>query len=85
MRSDGTPYKGFYNRQVMVQVIHEGDGPTRQFDEKVIIPSDSVVRYEVRPRSFDRLIRITVSSTLGMTDIDLFMLIAITTTCTCVY
>nr|UCK81481.1 macroglobulin-complement related protein-like 3 [Arenicola marina] len=61
LRTDGTPYKGFYNRQVLVQISHSGDGASKQYDEKLVIPSDSVVRYEIRPRAIDRHIKITAS------------------------
>lgn len=60
-RTDGTRYKGTYNRQVLVEVSHEADGPGKQYNERVIIPNDAIVRYEVTPRTIDKKIRIVAS------------------------
>ena len=60
-RTDGTRYKGTYNRQVLVEVSHEADGPGKQYNERVIIPNDAIVRYEVTPRTIDKKIKIVVS------------------------
>jgi len=62
MRSDGTMYKGFYNRQLVVTVSSEPGSPSSSIPEdKQIIPDDNVLNYEVLPGMTDLIIRISVS------------------------
>lgn len=61
MRSDGTMYKGFYNRQLVVTVSSEPGSPSSSIPEdKQIIPDDNVLNYEVLPGMTDLIIRISV-------------------------
>jgi len=62
MRNDGTMYKGFYDRQLVVTVTSEPGSPTSTVPEdKRIIPDDNVLNYEIFPGMSDRIIRVSVS------------------------
>jgi len=62
MRNDGSMYKGFYDRQLVVTVTSEPGSPSSTVPEdKQIIPDDNILNYEVMPGMSDRIIRITVS------------------------
>ena len=56
-RTDGTPYRGFRNRQVHVTITQKRSGGTT----KAIIPDDAIVRIEVMPEEDDTKIMIQVS------------------------
>jgi hypothetical protein len=60
-RSDGTPYNGFFNRQINIMRVHEGVGSRQVPEEKVVIPDDSLVRYTFYPGDNDEKITVTVS------------------------
>ena len=62
MRSDGTMYKGFYDRQLVVTVTSEafGGGSNTLPEDKQIIPDDNVLDYEYIPSQGDRLVKIIV-------------------------
>ena len=59
-RRDGTPYTGRYARQVVVQVIHEGQITRTVPEEKLIIPDDNIIRLTVMPFKGDDRIKIRV-------------------------
>ena len=60
-RSDGTPYAGFFNRQIYIQRVHEGVGSRSVPEEKRLIPDDAIVRYTFYPGEGDEKIRVIVS------------------------
>jgi len=67
MRSDGTQYDGFYDRQLVVSVTQEGTSSTTTIPEdKQIIPDDNILNYEIIPGEDDRLIRVNVSATRSL-------------------
>lgn len=59
-RSDGTPYQGFLNRQIAVQVFYTGTRSRTIPEEKLVVPDDSIVRYTVNPEEGDKKIIIRV-------------------------
>jgi len=62
MRNDGSMYKGFYDRQLVVTVTSEPGSPSSTVPEdKQVIPDDNILNYEVMPGMADRIIRISVS------------------------
>lgn len=67
MRSDGTKYDGFYDRQLVVTVSPESTGTTNPIPEdKRIIPDSNILDYEIVPGENDRIIRVTVSKTCSL-------------------
>ncbi|ELT94762.1 hypothetical protein CAPTEDRAFT_205314 [Capitella teleta] len=58
-RADGTPYDGFYNRQIYIQRIATGSGAKSVPEELRVIPSDAIVRYTFYPSESDETIRVT--------------------------
>ena len=60
-RSDGSPYQGFYYRQLMIHVTRVGGSADSDPEDKVIIPDNGIVRYEVMPGKDDEIIIIRVS------------------------
>ena len=60
--NDGSPYKGFFKKQIVVQRIHEGDPSDVITEEKLVIPDDHVVRYSFLPEQNDRKITVRVST-----------------------
>ena len=63
-RTDGTPYSSEVNRQIVIQVVHEGERTHTPPEEKVVIPDDSIVRYQINPRDGDRHISVRVSENM---------------------
>ena len=62
VRYDGTMYKSFYDRHLIVTVSSEPGSPSSTIPEdKRIIPDNNVLSYEVIPGMSDRIIRISVS------------------------
>jgi hypothetical protein len=62
MRSDGTKYVGFYDRQLVVNVVSTPGSPSSSVPEdKQLIPDDNILDYQVLPGSSDILIVINVS------------------------
>jgi hypothetical protein len=62
MRTDGTMYDGFYDRQLVVTVASEPGSPSSTVPEdKQIIPDDNILNYEIMPGDSDRIIRVTVT------------------------
>ena len=62
MRSDGTKYVGFYDRQLVVTVTSEPGSPSSTIPEdKQLIPDDNILNYEITPGMSDRIILINVS------------------------
>jgi len=62
MRNDGTMYKGFYDRQLVVTVTSEPGSPSSTVPEdKRIIPDNNILNYEIMPGMSDRIIRVSVS------------------------
>lgn len=63
MRSDGTKYIGFYDRQLVVNVASEpGSASSTVSEDKQLIPDDNILNYEIMPGMSDRIIRINVSN-----------------------
>lgn len=60
-RADGTPYDGFFDRQIYIQRMAEGQGARSVPEELRIIPSDAIVRYTFYPGEKDEEITVTVS------------------------
>ena len=77
MRNDGTMYKGFYDRQLVVTITSEPGSPSSTVPEdKRIIPNDNILNYEVLPGMSDRIIRIAVRKlyfccTIGNEDVSI--------------
>ena len=62
MRYDGTMYRGFYDRHLLVTVSSEPGSPSSTIPEdKQIFPDNNIFDYEVMPGLSDRVIRLTVS------------------------
>jgi len=60
-RNDGTKYTGFYNRQLVVTVSADGaSGTANRPEDKVVIPDDHILDYEVTPGFDDSIIRINI-------------------------
>ncbi len=59
-RTDGTPYLGHFNRQISVQVLHEGESTRSVPEQKFIIPDDNIIRLDIMPFPGDRTIKIRV-------------------------
>jgi len=61
MRSDGTKYIGFYDRQLVVNVASEPGSPSSTVPEdKQLIPDTNILDYQIMPGMSDRIIRINV-------------------------
>jgi len=68
MRNDGTMYKGFYDRQLVVTVSSEPGSPSSTVPEdKRIIPDNNILNYEIMPGMSDRIIRVSVSKLFLLT------------------
>jgi len=66
MRNDGTMYKGFYDRQLVVTVTSEPGSPSSTIPEdKRIIPDNNILNYGIMPGMSDRMIRVSVSQLLN--------------------
>jgi len=62
VRYDGTMYRGFYDRHLLVTVSSEPGSPSSTIPEdKQIFPDNNIFDYEVMPGLSDRVIRLTVS------------------------
>lgn len=59
-RTDGSPYNGFFGRQLMIHVTREGDTTVTEPEQKVIIPDTGIVQYQILPTEQDDIITVRV-------------------------
>jgi len=65
VRHDGTMYRGFYDRHLLVTVSSEPSSASsteQPAEDRQIFPDNNILDYRVTPGMSDRIIRVTVST-----------------------